>query len=395
MDSSNQEKVLKVLKQQLGKDQNLQDACVLIVSSGDLKALTHFLRGRPKDWVNVPVGRFGLTLLHLCGVFGQVEIAYYLLENGAKVDKKETCSGKTPLHLSAYFGNLELLKLLINYSKKFMPDAAGCYPLHYASMRGDIEAVRFLIKSGENPNCFSSVGTPLDIAIRKKNFPLVDLLSGNIGLSCLDSHGDSNRDSKVFFGRDGLSPVHLAIATDQRETAEMLLQRFPQYPSEQLKNEWSESGFLERFFAMQTRRDYLEMFYLSEDIPQIVNGIGRHIDRWSSNLPKDELLLDIFQSMVRCEMRKIKEIIRNIGKQALTVECSNSILLDFAESLCFSPLFEWMIETNSFPDLVKKQGFFSRWCLMEVNQSAGGFFQAIPKELEILTSRYHVVQGEK
>jgi hypothetical protein len=220
---------------------------------------------------------------------------------------------------------------------------------------------------------------------------LVNFLSGNIGISCLASPGDIDRNTTDSFGRDGLSPVHLAIATDQKEIAEMLLQRFPQYPSKQLKKEWDESRFLESFFVMQSRREYLGLFYLSEELPRIIKRIESHIDQWRSKFPKDKSLLDIFQSMVRCKMSRIKEIVRENGKQALTTECSDYSPLDFAESLCFFPLFDWLIETNSFPDQVEKLGFFSNWCLMEVSQSTGGFFKLISNELEVLNSRYHVI----
>jgi len=101
------------------QNQKFQDICVPVVQSGDLKGLQNLLAGEGKREINAPIGNLGLTLLHLCAIFGQVEIAAWLLENKAKIGKKENVSGKTPLHLAAYYGHLDLLKLLLEHLKEF------------------------------------------------------------------------------------------------------------------------------------------------------------------------------------------------------------------------------------------------------------------------------------
>lgn len=292
-----------------------QDFCVAIVQSDDLRRLQSFLKGEKKNEVNTPIGKFGLTFLHLCAFFGQTEMAAWLLENKAIANKQEHFSGKTPLHLAAYYGNSDLLDLFLQRSKKTLTDQAHCLPIHYACMQGHVEIVRFLIRAGEEPNSFSSIGTPLDIAIQKKNFPLADLLSRNIGLSCLASPDDIDRDSRDFLKRNGLSPVHLAIASNQGEIAKMLLQRFPQNPSEKLKKEWDEFEFIERFFSVQPRRNLLELFYLPQEVPCAIDKIKSYIDKWRSEIPEDSPFSEILQTIVHITGQDISMLENPYSKQ--------------------------------------------------------------------------------
>ncbi|MDN3508499.1 MAG: ankyrin repeat domain-containing protein [Candidatus Neptunochlamydia sp.] len=170
-----------MFKQKDQKGRKLQDVYVAVVQSGDLKSLQNLLDDKRK--INAPIGRFGLTPLHLCAIFGQVEIAIWLLENKAKIDKKESASGKTPLHLAARFGHVDLLDIILEQSKelpnskRFLEDTAKCRPIHYGCMQEDQRVVELLLKHGDQPNAFASIGTPLDIAIYKKNLPLADFLS--------------------------------------------------------------------------------------------------------------------------------------------------------------------------------------------------------------------------
>jgi len=107
-----------MFKQYQIKDQNLQDVCVSIIRAGDLQALKNLLSGQGKIDIDTPIGRLGLTFLHLTAIFGEIRLASWLLENRAKVDKQESSSGKTPLHLAAYYGHVEL----VDHSKKTMTD---------------------------------------------------------------------------------------------------------------------------------------------------------------------------------------------------------------------------------------------------------------------------------
>ena len=55
-----------------------------------------------------------LAPLHYAAHYGHLEVARYLLEQGAERDKA-TIDGKTSLHLAAIWGHLEIAKLLMVY----------------------------------------------------------------------------------------------------------------------------------------------------------------------------------------------------------------------------------------------------------------------------------------
>lgn len=289
-----------MLKQKQEKGRRYQDVAVSIVQAGDLQALQNLLSGKGKKEIDDPIGELGLTLLHLAAVFNQVEITRWLLENKAKPDKKESLSGKTPLHVAAYYGRMDILELLLNHSKGFSSDKAECFPIHYACMQEDLEVVRKLTAAGSDLNRFSSIGTPLDIAIRKKNFPLADFLSSNIGEACLLD--EYIRKEVVFRSRDRLSPVHLAIASAQKDIATALLYKFPQFPSKELKNSWKENRFSGSFFCIPSRGDFLELFYSSKEIPEIRQSVNSRFQYYQELFRERGILSDLFLAVLEGDL---------------------------------------------------------------------------------------------
>jgi ankyrin repeat protein len=116
---------------------------------------------------------------------GHVEIVHLLLEKGANANAR-TNEGKTPLHMASMRGWLEVAKLLFKYgadvngkdADHWTPlhfaleynwtgpkvalwlielvvdvnseDNDGYTPLHFASVKGNLEVVRSLLKRGAN-----------------------------------------------------------------------------------------------------------------------------------------------------------------------------------------------------------------------------------------------------
>ena len=93
--------VVILFKKKNLKDQNFEDSCISVVQAGDLQALKNLLSGQRKVDINTPIGGMGLTFLHLCAVFNQIELATFLLEKNTKVNKRETLSRKTPSKISS------------------------------------------------------------------------------------------------------------------------------------------------------------------------------------------------------------------------------------------------------------------------------------------------------
>lgn len=373
-----------MFKKRQVNDQNFQDACVSVIQSGDLQALKNLLYKQRRIDADTPIGRLGLTLLHLAVVFGQPEITDWLIQSKANLEVKEFISGKTPLHLAAYYGRMDVLELLLKHARGFSVDKAKCSPIHYACMQEDLDVVRLLIRKFGEPNAPSNIGTPLEIAIRKKNFALADFLSGNIGLSSLVRR---ELDLESY-----LNPVFFAIASGQKDVAMMLLHKFPQFPSQETKRIWRANDLLEGFFSIPSRGEFLEFFYSSEEGGFVQNRVELWVNERKSEFLKDGSLLEVFSAILDGDLERLKAIVNAGGFGILTAKGSGSTPIEFAEEVCFFPLFEWLIEKHAFPEKVGGFGFFSKWCLMELDPSSGVFFHLIPKNLEVLNLRYHVMQ---
>ena len=48
--------------------------------------------------------------LHWAVLYGKIEMAKCLIDNGADVDMKNDSDGATPLHLAAIYGEIEIVK---------------------------------------------------------------------------------------------------------------------------------------------------------------------------------------------------------------------------------------------------------------------------------------------
>jgi hypothetical protein len=87
-----------------------------------------------------------------------------LLERGADPNAKNK-DGKTPLHVAAIRGSVDVARLLLQYGvDPNVQDERGRTPLHVAAIRGRVDVVRFLLEHGANPNARDKDGmTPLHL----------------------------------------------------------------------------------------------------------------------------------------------------------------------------------------------------------------------------------------
>jgi ankyrin repeat protein len=88
--------------------------------------------------------------------------------------------GFTPLHLAAFFGGAEAVRVILATGADPDADADNPFevrPLHSACARGDFECARALLEAGANPNIAQQRGyTPLHSAAHLDEYELASLL---------------------------------------------------------------------------------------------------------------------------------------------------------------------------------------------------------------------------
>ncbi|CAF0976346.1 unnamed protein product [Didymodactylos carnosus] len=90
------------------------------------------------------------TALHIAADVGQVEIVKLLIEYGANIEARDM-NDSTPLHGACSRNQYRCAKLLIkNYAPLDDIDEKGCTPLHLASMNGHRKIVKLLLESKAN-----------------------------------------------------------------------------------------------------------------------------------------------------------------------------------------------------------------------------------------------------
>lgn len=164
----------------------------------------------------------GITPLHIATYYQDSNLVEFLLKKGAAPDLR-TRDGFTPLHIAVYKGNFKIVNLLLstkevdvnrvttedNYSplhigirftsphnilKELTQAGAnvnsrtkrGRTPLHIGVIRGDIEAIKFLLQKKARVNTFSLPSefdaggkTPLDDALEKGCGEIINLLKAH------------------------------------------------------------------------------------------------------------------------------------------------------------------------------------------------------------------------
>jgi ankyrin repeat protein len=119
----------------------------------------------------------GNTALHVAAQFGQLAVVRLLIDNpGASwqiLPNESNAAGETPLHLatqSAAPGKEELCGLLLKaFANPKAQTKAGWTPLHYvAAFNGSTALVDLLLDQGASPFLKNNAGeTPLDLAAKE------------------------------------------------------------------------------------------------------------------------------------------------------------------------------------------------------------------------------------
>ena len=144
-------------------------------------------------------------IVFACGCGASLEKATYrgdavkiqaLLSKGADPNKRNSYNKQTPLHLAAFYSQLEAAKLLIENGADVNTDSRKCTPLHIAVANGDSAMARLLLEKGADPDPAAAascgladrgvrlseppVFTPLELAQRRGNEMMVSMLRSAI-----------------------------------------------------------------------------------------------------------------------------------------------------------------------------------------------------------------------
>ncbi|RWS14907.1 Tankyrase-1-like protein [Dinothrombium tinctorium] len=129
------------------------------------------------------------TPLHLAAGYNNLEVAEFLLENGADVNALDK-GGLIPLHNAASYGHIDIAALLIKYNAQVnATDRWGFTPLHEAAQKGRTQLCALLLNHGANPNLKNHEGqTALDLATAEDvRCLLMDALAPNTALTATSS----------------------------------------------------------------------------------------------------------------------------------------------------------------------------------------------------------------
>lgn len=142
---------------------------------GELEAVALLIQSGAD--VNAREGRGGYFPLHIAAGFGQTEVVQYLLQHGAVVDAR-TFYGDTPLMevtYNAWHKDSSILKLLHQWGASLTAsNKEGCQALCYASQRGNLIALEFLLQHKAPVDIKNNEGaTPLFLAVMSNHLQVV------------------------------------------------------------------------------------------------------------------------------------------------------------------------------------------------------------------------------
>lgn len=132
------------------------------------------------DKINInETSEHGTTALFSAVENGNIDVIRILIEAGIDVHAKENHAGTTALRVAVERNELEIVKALLKSgaSPNVQDTILGSTPLHMAVLSDRYELVKVLLQRGADTKLKARrLGTPLDVAMQKKNGRMVRLL---------------------------------------------------------------------------------------------------------------------------------------------------------------------------------------------------------------------------
>jgi len=154
------------------------------------------------------------TPLHTSAAYGQVGIVKLLLKKGADVNIRND-GGETPLHYATGCGQVEVMKVLLENGAKVSEKGTACgTPLQWAAENGRIREAKLLLDSGadidqKGANGYTALSTA--VAAEPKQIEMVKfLLSNGADVNSLDVYHNT--------------PLNIVYKHNDAEIGRLLLQ---------------------------------------------------------------------------------------------------------------------------------------------------------------------------
>ncbi|KAG8179340.1 hypothetical protein JTE90_007613 [Oedothorax gibbosus] len=143
---------------------------------GDLETI-RFLKRYDMD-INAKDARVGKTPIHIAAEHGYIDVINYLIENGANVESYDE-RGRTPLYYSVMMDQYEAFKNLIDKGADInIKNNHFKTLLHVSGFNNNKEIIEYLVKAGLEINAKDENGwTPLHIAVYNHKLDIFQVLA--------------------------------------------------------------------------------------------------------------------------------------------------------------------------------------------------------------------------
>jgi len=166
------------------------------------------------DDINSKMFVYGRTGIHITAYQGEINSTKLLLNKGAEINIKGNVAEDSPLHLACKNGQIEMVKFLIkNGANINIKNKGWATPIYDAIIQGYHDIVKVLIENNADINHQTLVfkETPIHIAIKHKRQQITRLLLKN------------NPDLTIKAGISSRTPLHYSIIYGNATTVKMLL----------------------------------------------------------------------------------------------------------------------------------------------------------------------------